>query len=91
MDQIEAILTSDDQNLGSFGSLEKGIGYTALLCMTLPVLLIPLIFATLGKSIYKTTAFLLAIFLLFFLTFRFRFSWIVWLHNHLQKLHNARI
>lgn len=92
MSHLEAVLQLDDQNLGSFGSLEKGIGYTTLFCLTLPVLFIPFIFILVRKSIYKTTAFVLSVFLLVFLTFQFRFSWIVWLHNHLERFYgHARI
>lgn len=92
MSHLEAILQLDDQNLGSFGSIEKGIGYTTLLCLTLPVLLTPLLFVIAGKSIWKTTALLLFLFLLVFLTFKFRFSWIVWLYQKLQPIfQHARI
>lgn len=89
MDQIEAILQSDDQHLGSFGSLEKGIAYTTLLCLTVPLLVLPLLHLLLRRNIYKTTALLLAFCLLFFLTLRFRFSWIVRLQHHLQRYYAA--
>lgn len=86
MDQIERLLNDDDRNQGSFGFIEKGIGYATLILMVPPILLMPLLFILLRKCIYKLTILLLGYWAFFFAILRFRFSWIVWIHNHLQRL-----
>ena len=95
MEQIEGILKLDDQNPGSFGSFEKSIGYAILLCMTVPIFLIPFFYVTVRRSIFKVTFLLLMILSFFFLVIRFRFSWIVWISTYLQEVYirysNARI
>lgn len=85
MDPIEDILKLDDLDRGSFGSLEKHIGYAILLCMTVPILLIPFVYATLHRSIFKVTFFLLLVLSLLVFTVHFKFSWLVWLSEHIQQ------
>lgn len=87
MNHIEAILRSDDLNVGSFGSLEKGIGYTTLALISIPILLIPFFYVAVGRSLFKLTALLLGCLLCLFLVLRFRFSWIVWLDHHLRPFY----
>lgn len=79
----------DDLHQGSFGALEKGVGYTTLLIVTVPVLLIPLLHALVRKSILRLTALLFVFLVVLFLVFRFRFSWIVWLDNRLSPFYGA--
>lgn len=89
MNLTEAILQSDDSYLGSFGSFEKSIGYTTLLCITVPILMIPLLFLSVGKSIYKLTGLLLGFVIFLFLILRFRFSWIVKVDHQLRRIYHA--
>lgn len=89
MNLIEGILLADDRNLGSFGSFEKSIGYTTLLCITPPILLIPFLFITVRKNIYKLTALIFGFLIFLFLIFRFRFSWIVKLDHQLRRFYHA--
>lgn len=88
MDQIEKLLNADDRNQGSFGSVEKGVGYATLILMVPPILLLPLLFILLRRCIYKLTILLLGYLAFFFVIIRFRFSWIIWIHNQMQKFHN---
>ena len=87
MNSLEDLLTQDDQNLGSFGILEKGIGYTTLFCLTVPVLLTPFLYHFLGKSFFKLFIFLLGCLLVLYIILRFRFSWIVVMSYHLKPLY----
>lgn len=91
MERLEPLLKLDDMNVGSFGSLERGVAYSTVLCMTIPILLIPFIFYLLGKSVYKLTALLLGLLVFLCVIIRFRFSWLVWVHSQTQRLYNARI
>lgn len=86
MDRIESLLNADDRDRGSFGAVEKGVGYATLVLMIPPILLLPLLFALLRKCIYKLTVLLLGYLAVFFAVLRFRFSWIVWFHARLQRL-----
>lgn len=88
MDQVEELLQIDELNPGSFGSLEKGISYAIILCMTIPILLIPVLYATVRRSIFKLTFLLLSILSIFLLVVRFKFSWIVWTSSQLQEIYN---
>lgn len=88
MDQIEKLLDADDRDRGSFGAVEKGVGYATLILMVPPILLLPLLFTLLRKCIYKLTILLLGYLSLFFVVLRFRFSWIIWVHNRIQQLRN---
>lgn len=85
MSQIETILDLDQQDFGSFRSLEKNVGYTTLLLATVPLLFSPFLFTLLKRNIYRLTLALIGFSFLLFLTLRFRFSWIVWLDYHLQQ------
>lgn len=85
MSQIESILELDDRDSGPFESLEKSIGYTTLLLVTIPILFSPFLFTLLKRSIYRLTLVWLGCLLLLFLTFRFRFSWILWLNHQVRQ------
>ena len=87
MASLEDLLKEDDQNFGSFGTLEKGVGYTTLFCVTIPVVSTPFLFTVFHKSIFKVTAFLLGFIFSLYLVLLFRFSWIVWLNNYLRQLY----
>lgn len=86
MEQIERLLNADDRDPRSFGAVEKGIGYATLLIIVPPILVLPLLFILLRKCIYRLTLLLLGYLTILFALIRFRFSWIVWIHNHLQRL-----
>lgn len=89
MNLVEAILQSDDRNLGSFATFEKSIGYTTLLCISLPILIIPFFFILVGKNIYKLTVLLFGFLIFLFLILRFRFSWIVKIDHQLRRFYHA--
>lgn len=89
MNLVESILQSDDRNLGSFGTFEKSIGYTTLLCITVPIFIIPFFFILVGKSVYRLTALFFGIVIFLFLIIRFRFSWIVKLDHQLRRFYHA--
>lgn len=89
MNLVESILQSDDRNLGSFGTFEKSIGYTTLLCITVPILIIPFFFILVGKSVYRLTALFFGIVIFLFLIIRLRFSWIVKLDHQLRRFYHA--
>lgn len=89
MNTVQDILDKDDRNPGSFGVLEKGIGYTTLIVVTIPILLLPYLFVLVKRNILKLTALLMSFLLLLFLVFRFRFSWVVWLDNRLHPYYHA--
>lgn len=94
MDQVEELLQLDELNPGSFGSMEKGIGYTIILCMTVPILLVPVLFVAVRRSILKLMFLLLSVLSFFLLVVHFKFSWVVWTNSRLQEIYdryNARI
>lgn len=88
MDQVEELLQLDELNPGSFGSLEKGISYAIILCMTVPILLIPILYVSVRRSILKLVFLLITILSIFLLVVRFKFSWIVWASSRLQEFYN---
>lgn len=88
MEQVEELLKLDDLTPGSFGSIEKGISYAIILCMTIPILLIPALYVTVRQSIFKLTFLLLTILSFFLLIVRFKFSWFVWTSSQLQEIYN---
>lgn len=88
MDQVEELLQLDELNPGSFGSLEKGISYAIILCMAVPILLIPVLYVSVRKSIFKLVFLLLTVLSFLALVVRFKFSWIVWTSSRLQEIYD---
>lgn len=88
MDQVEELLLLDELNPGSFGSLEKNISYAIILCMAIPILLTPILYVTVRRSIFKLMFLLLSVLSIFLLVVRFKFSWIVWTSSQLQEIYN---
>lgn len=84
-DVVENILKADDLEPGSFGTLEKGIGYSSVLCMILPILITPLLNIAVRRNILKLTLVLLSFLVFLLLVIRFRFSWIMQLSVRLQR------